>query len=129
ICWKGNPWITETMTAPESDLQLRFRIGPKSFYQTNAVQAERLYRVAWEMAALQGNETVYDLYTGTGTIACYVARSASRVVGLEYVADAVEDARANAKLNDLQNVSFFAGDIRNQIGRASCRERVERVAA
>lgn len=113
ICWKGNPWITETMTAPESDLQLRFRIGPKSFYQTNAVQAERLYRVAWEMAALQGNETVYDLYTGTGTIACYVARSASRVVGLEYVADAVEDARANAKLNDLQNVSFFAGDIRN----------------
>src|SRR5690606_40374489 len=68
---------------------------------------------SWEMAALQGNETVYDLYTGTGTIACYVARSASRVVGLEYVADAVEDARANAKLNDLQNVSFFAGDIRN----------------
>jgi 23S rRNA (uracil1939-C5)-methyltransferase len=113
ICWKGNPWITETMPEPNGKQELRFRIGPKSFYQTNSVQAERLYRVAWEMANLQGHETVYDLYTGTGTIACYVARSAGKVIGLEYVADAVEDARANAKLNDLQNVSFFAGDIRN----------------
>jgi 23S rRNA (uracil1939-C5)-methyltransferase len=113
ICWKGNPWITETMPSPGGENELRFRIGPKSFYQTNAVQASRLYRVAWQMAALEGHETVYDLYTGTGTIACYVARSAKSVIGLEYVADAVEDARANAELNDLQNVSFFAGDIKN----------------
>lgn len=113
ICWKGNPWITETMRSPDGKQELRFRIGPKSFYQTNAVQAERLYRVAWEMAALQGDETVYDLYTGTGTIACYVARSAGKVIGLEYVEDAVVDAQANAELNRLQNVSFFAGDIRN----------------
>ena len=112
ICWKGNAWITETMHEPSANEELRFRIGPKSFYQTNPVQAERLYRVAWDMATLQGNETVYDLYTGTGTIACYVARGAGKVIGLEYVADAVEDARANAELNGLQNASFFAGDIR-----------------
>jgi 23S rRNA (uracil1939-C5)-methyltransferase len=91
---------------------LKFRIGPKSFYQTNTLQARELYRVAKDFAALSGNEIVYDLYTGTGTIANYVARSASKVIGIEYVAEAVNDAEVNSELNGITNTFFFAGDIR-----------------
>ncbi len=111
--WKGNPFITERMTKPDRSGDLQFRVGPKSFYQTNSRQAQRLYQVAWEYAQLTGGETVYDLYTGTGTIACFVASDAKKVVGLEYVAAAVEDAKVNSKLNGLTNTDFFAGDIKD----------------
>lgn len=119
-CWKGDPFITERMTkpatvfsGPDNNGELQFRVGPKSFYQTNSRQAQRLYQVAWEYAGLTGTETVYDLYTGTGTIACFVASNAKKVVGLEYVAAAVEDAKVNSKLNGLMNTDFFAGDIKD----------------
>ena len=92
---------------------LRFKIGPKSFYQTNSLQAERLYGVAREFAALTGNEVVYDLYTGTGTIAQFVSRKASKVIGIEYVPEAIEDARANAAANGISNCEFFAGDMKD----------------
>jgi 23S rRNA (uracil1939-C5)-methyltransferase len=103
----GLPYITEKM----EDLQ--FRVGPKSFYQPNAAQAYELYQVARSFAGLQGHETVYDLYTGTGTIANFVARQAQRVVGLEYVPMAIADARVNAQINGIANTQFFAGDIKD----------------
>ena len=112
-CWKGNPYITETMQKPDRSGVLKFRVGPKSFYQTNSVQAARLYHVAWQMADLQGDEHVYDLYTGTGTIANYVAAQAHRVTGIEYVAAAIEDAKVNAQLNGISNTDFFAGDMKD----------------
>ncbi len=111
--WKGQPYITEVMDKPDGSGKLYFRVGPKSFYQTNPVQAEVLYRTAWEMAGLTGKELVYDLYTGTGTIACYVAAGAGKVIGLEYIAEAVADARINAQLNGIKHAEFFAGDIKN----------------
>jgi 23S rRNA (uracil1939-C5)-methyltransferase len=91
---------------------LRFRIGPKSFYQTNTLQARELYRIARDFAGLTGREIVYDLYTGTGTIANFVASSAQKVIGIEYVEDAVKDAAINSKMNDIKNCVFFAGDIK-----------------
>ncbi|MDW8296791.1 MAG: 23S rRNA (uracil(1939)-C(5))-methyltransferase RlmD, partial [Raineya sp.] len=103
----GKPYVTATM----EDLQ--FRISPKSFYQTNSEQAYRLYCVAREFANLQGNEIVYDLYTGTGTIANFVARKAKRVIGIEYIPEAIEDAKINAQINDITNTEFFAGDIKD----------------
>ncbi len=110
--FSGDPFITEEMKAfREGDPPLQFRIGPLSFFQTNTRQAERLYRIAADFAGFTGNEVVYDLYTGTGTIASYIARSVAKVVGIEYVASAIEDAKENAKLNGLENTSFFAGDI------------------
>lgn len=113
VCWKGQPYITETMRRPDGDGTLQFRVGPKSFYQTNSRQAEVLYRKVWEMAELTGDETVYDLYTGTGTIANYVAAQAGKVVGLEYVHAAVEDAKVNATINGISNTAFFAGDMKD----------------
>ena len=92
---------------------LRFRIGPKSFYQTNTAQAYELYKVAREFAELQGKELVFDLYTGTGTIANFVAHQAKQVIGIEYVPEAIEDARINAQLNHLDNTLFFAGDMKD----------------
>ena len=92
---------------------LRFKIGPKSFYQTNTGQAYKLYCVAREYAALTGSETVYDLYTGTGTIAQFVAGRAKRVIGIEYVPEAIEDARINAEGNGITNCEFFAGDMKD----------------
>jgi 23S rRNA (uracil1939-C5)-methyltransferase len=112
VCWKGNPFITERMELPDGG-SLDFRVGPKSFYQTNSAQARELYKIAFQFAALSGDEVVYDLYTGTGTIASYISRRASRVVGLEYVTAAVEDARINASINGITNASFFAGDIKD----------------
>ncbi len=91
---------------------LRFKIGPKSFYQTNSQQAHQLYKVAREFAGLTGKEVVYDLYTGTGTIANFVAKNAAKVVGIEYVAEAIEDARENSRLNKIDNTVFYAGDMR-----------------
>ena len=92
---------------------LRFKIGPKSFYQTNSRQAERLYGVVKSLAELTGEELVYDLYTGTGTIANYLARSARQVIGIEYVPEAIDDARANSKLNGIDNTLFFSGDMKD----------------
>lgn len=111
--WKGNPYITETMPKPDGSGLLRFQVGPKSFYQTNSEQAYQLYQVAWKMAGLKGHERVYDLYTGTGTIANFVAGQAKEVVGLEYVAAAIEDAKKNSTLNGITNTRFYAGDIKD----------------
>ena len=97
---------------------LRFKIGPKSFYQTNSRQAYRLYCVARDFAALQGNEVVYDLYTGTGTIAQFVSAKAAKVIGIEYVPEAIEDAWANAAANGITNCSFFAGDMKDVLNEA-----------
>ena len=92
---------------------LRFKIGPKSFYQTNSAQAYNLYKTARDFAALTGNESVYDLYTGTGTIANFVARQARQVIGIEYVPEAIEDARVNSAINGVENTQFFAGDMKD----------------
>ena len=108
----GEPFITMRMPAYRSDEEeLKFRVGPKSFYQTNTAQAVRLYRLAADFAQVRPDELVYDLYTGTGTIANYVARSARKVIGIEYVEDAVRDARVNSELNGISNTEFFAGDM------------------
>jgi 23S rRNA (uracil1939-C5)-methyltransferase len=92
---------------------LQFRVGPKSFYQTNSEQAYHLYKIASDLAGIQKHELVYDLYTGTGTIANFVAGQAKKVIGLEYVADAIEDAKINSSINNIANTEFFAGDIKN----------------
>ena len=92
---------------------LQFKVGPKSFYQTNTEQAYELYKVAREFAELTGNELVYDLYTGTGTIANFVAGKAREVIGIEYVPEAIEDAKVNSKLNNITNTRFFAGDMKD----------------
>jgi len=92
---------------------LQFIIGPKSFYQTNSEQAYRLYSLVREFAGLQGNELVYDLYTGTGTIANFLARQCRKVIGIEYIPEAIEDARANAELNGIKNTTFFAADVKD----------------
>ena len=105
--FSGTPYINEQMEG------LTFRVGPKSFYQTNSKQAYELYKVARRMAALGGDELVYDLYTGTGTIANFVARNAKRVIGIEYVEDAVADAKLNSQLNSIANTRFFAGDMKD----------------
>ena len=107
VLYKGEDAIYEEMEG------LRFKIGPKSFYQTNSAQAYRLYGVAREFAALTGDEVVYDLYTGTGTIAQFVSRKASKVVGIEYVPEAIEDARVNAANNGITNCTFYAGDMKD----------------
>lgn len=105
--FSGTPYINEQMEG------LTFRVGPKSFYQTNSNQAYELYKVARRMAALGGDELVYDLYTGTGTIANFVARNAKLVIGIEYVEDAVADAKLNSQLNSIANTRFFAGDMKD----------------
>ncbi len=109
----GKPYIEEKMKSPVSDEEITFRVGPKSFYQTNSLQAEILYKRAWEMAKIDKKDIVYDLYTGTGTIANYVAESAKRVVGVEYVAAAIEDAKVNSEINGITNTAFFAGDMKD----------------
>lgn len=112
ILYKGEDSIYEEMEG------LRFKIGPKSFYQTNTRQAYRLYSVAREFADLKGNEVVYDLYTGTGTIAQFVSSKASKVIGIEYVPEAIEDAVTNAANNGITNCEFFAGDMKDVLSPA-----------
>jgi len=107
VLYSGRDYIEEEMEG------LRFRVGPKSFYQTNSQQALELYRVARRMAGLTGNELVYDLYTGTGTIANFVARQAKQVIGIEYVSEAIDDARLNSRNNDIDNTLFYAGDMKD----------------
>ena len=105
--FKGNDFIFETME------DLKFKVGPKSFYQTNTEQALHLYTVARNFAGLTGNELVYDLYTGTGTIANFVAKQARQVIGIEYVPEAIEDAKVNSSINGIDNTIFYAGDMKD----------------
>jgi 23S rRNA (uracil1939-C5)-methyltransferase len=107
VLYKGEDHLIENMGG------LKFRIGPKSFYQTNTIQTLALYDVAVRMAGLTGVETVYDLYTGTGTIANFLARHARKVIGIEYVDEAVKDARINSGLNNISNTLFFTGDMKD----------------
>ena len=107
ITFRGTDFIYETME------DLKFKVGPKSFYQTNTEQAFHLYDVARRFAALTGSELVYDLYTGTGTIANFVARKAQKVIGIEYVPEAIEDAKVNSAINHIDNTLFYAGDMKN----------------
>lgn len=105
--FRGNDHIFEEMEG------LRFKIGPKSFYQTNSEQAYNLYKITRQFAGLTGNELVYDLYTGTGTIANFVSRQARQVIGIEYVPEAIEDAKVNAEVNGIENALFYAGDMKD----------------
>ncbi len=107
IRYAGREWIEEEME------ELRFRVGPKSFYQTNSRQAYTLYKVARDFADIKNDELVYDLYTGTGTIANFVASRAAKVIGIEYVPEAIEDARVNSAVNGIDNTLFFAGDMKD----------------
>lgn len=105
--FKGRDYILESMEG------LQFKIGPKSFYQTNSEQAYELYKIARDFAGLTGEELVYDLYTGTGTIANFVACRARKVIGIEYVPEAIEDAKVNSELNGISNTLFYAGDMKD----------------
>ena len=112
VTYSGNDYVVENMPAYRGEGNpLEFKIGPKSFYQTNSAQAYKLYSFAADFADLQGNEVVYDLYTGTGTIANFVACLCSKVVGVEYVEDAILDARHNSQRNGITNTVFYAGDM------------------
>ncbi len=106
VCYRGKDHIFEQMEG------LRFKVGPKSFYQTNSKQAYELYKVARDFAALKSGEVLYDLYTGTGTIANFCAAQCKKVVGIEYVTEAIEDARENSRINGIGNTVFYAGDMR-----------------
>ena len=111
-CLKGDPFLMETMASPRPGYpDLKFRIGPVSFFQTNVYQAERLYHAAFDLADVKGDELMYDLYTGTGTIAQYFSRFVKRVVGIEYVEEAIADAKVNAAINGIENCTFYAGDM------------------
>jgi 23S rRNA (uracil1939-C5)-methyltransferase len=106
ICYQGNDYIFEEMEG------LRFKINAKSFYQTNSEQAFELYKITREFAGLTGNETVFDLYTGTGTIAQFVSKKAKKVIGIESVPEAIEAAKENAQFNNIENTEFFVGDMK-----------------
>ena len=112
LVFKGNECIYEEMEG------LKFKIGPKSFYQTNSDQAYELYKITRNFAGLTGQELVYDLYTGTGTIANFVSHQARQVVGIEYVPEAIEDAVVNSKLNNIENTLFYAGDMKDILNTA-----------
>ena len=107
LTYSGTDFIYEQMD------DLRFKVGPKSFYQTNTHQAFELYKVAREFAALEKDDLVYDLYTGTGTIANFVARGCRHVIGIEYVPEAIEDAKVNSEINHIDNTEFYAGDMKD----------------
>ena len=107
LVFKGRDHIFEEMEG------LKFKIGPKSFYQTNSEQAYNLYKITREFAELTGNELVYDLYTGTGTIANFISKQAKKVIGIEYVPEAIEDAKINSSINGIENTLFFAGDMKD----------------
>lgn len=107
FAWKGPEYIHEEM------LGIKFRIGPKSFYQTNSIQALRLYEITRDFAGFKGDELVYDLYTGAGTIANFVAANVKEVVGVEYVPSAIEDAKINSAINQITNTKFYAGDMKD----------------
>ena len=106
VCFHGRPYIEEVMEG------LVFRIGVKSFYQTNPEQAYELYKITRDLAEINSSDLVYDLYTGTGTIANFVAKQARQVIGVEYVPEAIEDAKINAEINQINNTLFYAGDMK-----------------
>jgi 23S rRNA (uracil1939-C5)-methyltransferase len=109
--YHGMPVIRETLPSVRQGFkETRFEIGPKSFFQTNPVQARKLYQIVMEFAEIRGHEMVWDLYTGTGTIANYIAPHVKQVTGIESVPEAIEDARKNSALNDLTNTMFLAGE-------------------
>jgi len=116
VLYKGEDHLIEEIEG------LKFRIGPKSFYQTNRLQAARLYSTARDFAGLTGKETVYDLYTGTGTIANYVAGLSGKVIGIEYIKDAVDDAKINSGMNNIRNTEFIAGDLKDILSEQFYRE-------
>lgn len=107
ICFHGKEYMVEDFEG------IKFKIGPKSFFQTNTKQALELYRITRSMADISSEDVVYDLYTGTGTIANFVAHQAKKVVGVEYVADAIEDAKENSRFNEVENTVFYAGDMKD----------------
>ena len=111
IIFSGKGYVEEILRGEQKDESYRFKIGPKSFFQTNTEQAETLYRLTAEAAALTGQETLYDLYCGTGSIGIFLSQKAGRIVGVEQVAAAIDDAKENARLNQISNASFFAGDV------------------
>jgi 23S rRNA (uracil1939-C5)-methyltransferase len=111
IIFSGKGYVEEILRGEQADESYRFKIGPKSFFQTNTEQAETLYRLTAHAAALSGQETLYDLYCGTGSIGIFLSRKAGRIVGVEQVAAAIDDAKENARLNQISNASFFAGDV------------------
>lgn len=111
VVFHGKGFVTERLFTGKEDRYFEFIISPKSFFQTNTSQAEQLYRVTAEFAALTGNEVVYDLYCGTGSIGIFLSDGASKLIGVETVEDAVEDAKKNAALNQIQHAAFFAGDV------------------
>jgi len=111
IIFSGKGYVEEVLYSEEPYEPYRFKIGPQSFFQTNTVQAEKLYRLTAQAASLSGRETLYDLYCGTGSIGIFLGRKAARIVGVEQVSAAIEDAKENARLNGLSNASFFAGDV------------------
>ncbi|MEX8547585.1 MAG: 23S rRNA (uracil(1939)-C(5))-methyltransferase RlmD [Mucilaginibacter sp.] len=114
LTYAGRDFIYEKMRTDFSGIKtVRFQIGPKSFYQTNSHQATRLYEVARDFAELKGHELVYDLYTGAGTIANFIAGKVKQVIGIEYVESAIEDARINSNINNITNTKFFAGDMKD----------------
>jgi len=116
VLYKGEDHLIEEIEG------LKFRLGPKSFYQTNRLQAARLYSTARDFAGLTGKETVYDLYTGTGTIANYVAGLSGKVIGIEYIKDAVDDAKINSGMNNIRNTEFIAGDLKDILSEQFYRE-------
>ena len=116
ICYAGKDHIFESMEG------LKFKVGPKSFYQTNSDQAYELYKITREAAALEPGDTLYDLYTGTGTIANFCARQCSKVVGIEYVPEAIEDAKVNSAINGIENTVFYAGDMKDVLSDAFIEE-------
>jgi 23S rRNA (uracil1939-C5)-methyltransferase len=107
MAWRGPEYIYEEMEG------IRFRIGPKSFYQTNSIQALKLYEITREFAGFKGDERVYDLYTGAGTIANFIAGKVKEVIGVEYVPTAIEDAKINSAINNITNTKFYAGDMKD----------------
>jgi 23S rRNA (uracil1939-C5)-methyltransferase len=117
MTWRGPGHIYEEMVDGNGKT-IRFRIGPKSFYQTNAVQALKLYQIARDFAEFKGDELVYDLYTGAGTIANFIAGHVKMVVGVEYVPSAIEDAKINASINQVGNAKFYAGDMKDLLNAA-----------
>ncbi len=117
--FNGKEFITEEMDG------IKFRIGPKSFFQTNSRQANKMYDIIRDYARLTGKEIVYDLYTGTGTIANYIARDCKKVVGIEYIPEAIEDAKSNSRINGIKNTEFYAGDMKDMLTPVFVREKGE----
>jgi 23S rRNA (uracil1939-C5)-methyltransferase len=111
VTYHGKGYVIERMSTGRAGEEFQFKIGPKSFFQTNTKQGEQLYRVTREFAELTGNETVYDLYCGTGSIGIFLSKEAKNIVGVEMMEEAVEDARENAALNNLRSAEFYTGDV------------------